>query len=174
MNGYQQMWSWLSPVLAWVIWHIIDMFHKLSRMTFGNGRYAMGIGTQSSWQCRWSIWDNAIRVWIHTTEWDVSESMSWVAHFHLFGIKKVMTWMKPCIEARYASMIMNLWTHWGRATHICVGNLTIIGADNGFSPYRRQDIIWTNAFEPWEHTEGKLINQCVKRSQIVSMEVSRM
>ena len=36
-------------------------------------------------------------------------------------------------------------THWGRATHISVGNLTIIGSDNGLSPDRRQAIIWTNA-----------------------------
>ena len=30
-------------------------------------------------------------------------------------------------------------------TYIGVGNLTIIGSDNGLSPYRRQAIIWTNA-----------------------------
>ena len=36
-------------------------------------------------------------------------------------------------------------THWGRATHICVGKLTIIDSDNGLSPGRRQTIIWTNA-----------------------------
>ena len=36
-------------------------------------------------------------------------------------------------------------THWGRMTHICVGNVTIIGADNGLSPYQRQAVIWTNA-----------------------------
>ena len=36
-------------------------------------------------------------------------------------------------------------THWGRVTHICVSNLTIIGSDNGLSPGRRQAIIWTNA-----------------------------
>ena len=35
-------------------------------------------------------------------------------------------------------------THWGRVTHICVGNLTIIGSDNGLSSGRRQAIIWTN------------------------------
>ena len=38
-------------------------------------------------------------------------------------------------------------------THICVGNLTIIGSDNGLSPGRRQAIIWTNAgivlIGPW-------------------------
>ena len=36
-------------------------------------------------------------------------------------------------------------THWGRATHICIGNLTIISSDNGLLPGRRQAIIWTNA-----------------------------
>ena len=35
-------------------------------------------------------------------------------------------------------------THWGRVTHICVGNLTIIGPDNGLSPGRRQAITWAN------------------------------
>ena len=33
----------------------------------------------------------------------------------------------------------------GRVTHTCVGNLTIIGSDNGLSPGRRQAIIRTNA-----------------------------
>ena len=35
-------------------------------------------------------------------------------------------------------------THWG-LVHIWIGNLTIIGSDNGSSPGRRQAIIWTNA-----------------------------
>ena len=38
-------------------------------------------------------------------------------------------------------------------THICVGNLSIIGPDNGLSPGRCQAIIWTNAgillIGPW-------------------------
>ena len=40
--------------------------------------------------------------------------------------------------------LSNALTHWGRVTHICVGNLTIIGSDNGLSPGRRQAITWTN------------------------------
>ena len=36
-------------------------------------------------------------------------------------------------------------THWGRVTHICVNNRTIIVSDNGLSPGWRQTIIWTNA-----------------------------
>ena len=35
-------------------------------------------------------------------------------------------------------------THWGWMMHIYVGNLTIIGSDNGLSPGRCQAIIWTN------------------------------
>ena len=34
---------------------------------------------------------------------------------------------------------------WGRGTHICVGEQTIIDSGNGLSPGRRQAIIWTNA-----------------------------
>ena len=36
-------------------------------------------------------------------------------------------------------------THWGRATHICISDVTSIGSDDGLSPGRRQAIIWTNA-----------------------------
>ena len=35
-------------------------------------------------------------------------------------------------------------THWGWVMHICVNELPIIGSDNGLSPGRYQDIIWTN------------------------------
>ena len=44
----------------------------------------------------------------------------------------------------YLKLALSL-THWGWVTHICVGNLTIIGSDNGVSPCRSQAIIWTNA-----------------------------
>ena len=37
-----------------------------------------------------------------------------------------------------------LLTHWGRVMHICVGNLAIIGLENGLSPARRQAIFCTN------------------------------
>ena len=44
-------------------------------------------------------------------------------------------------------------THWGRVTHICVVNLTIIGPNNDLSPGRHQAIIWTNtgilSIGPW-------------------------
>ena len=43
------------------------------------------------------------------------------------------------------SLRCHVLTHWGRATHICVSEIIIIGSDNGLSPGRRQAIIWTNA-----------------------------
>ena len=53
------------------------------------------------------------------------------------------------VELRiYASLGLNelrSLTHWGRVTHICVGNLTTTGSENGLSPGRCQAIIWTNA-----------------------------
>ena len=41
--------------------------------------------------------------------------------------------------------VLNVLTHWGRLTHICVDNLTISGSDNGLSPGRCPAIIWPNA-----------------------------
>ena len=43
-----------------------------------------------------------------------------------------------------ASTALSL-THWGRVTHICVIEISIIGSDNGLSPGRRQTIICTSA-----------------------------
>ena len=49
-------------------------------------------------------------------------------------------WSKSLICATWMD-----YTHWGRVTHKCVGKLSIIGSDNGFSPGGRQAIIWTNS-----------------------------
>ena len=49
------------------------------------------------------------------------------------------------VNMRRELLKWNHLTHWGRVTHICVGDLTIIGSDNGLSSGRHQAIIWTNA-----------------------------
>ena len=63
-----------------------------------------------------------------------------------------------------------LLTHWGRATHICVGKLTVIGSDNGLSPGRRQAITWTNAgillIRPW----GPNFSEIFTANQIFSFK----
>ena len=46
-------------------------------------------------------------------------------------------------------------THWGRVTHICVGNLISSGSYNGLSSAQRQAIIWTNAGSIW--TPGNML-----------------
>ena len=57
-----------------------------------------------------------------------------------------VAWPSLCHGELYLDSSEPFWsTHWGRVTHICVGNLTIIGPDNGLSPGRRLAIIWTNA-----------------------------
>ena len=48
------------------------------------------------------------------------------------------------MTVRCASNLQGTLTHWGRVTHICVSNLTIISSD-GLLPGRRQAIIWSNA-----------------------------
>ena len=49
-------------------------------------------------------------------------------------------WRHCSIFPRYHADL----TRWGRAMHICVSKLTIIGSDNDLSPGRRQAIIWTS------------------------------
>ena len=61
-------------------------------------------------------------------------------------------------------------THWGRLTHICLGNLTIIGSDNGLSPGRRQAIIWTNAGILLIGTLGTNFNEISIEIQIFSFK----
>ena len=54
-------------------------------------------------------------------------------------------WLVAWLVASHSLNHFNELTHWGRVTHICVGELTIIVSDNGLSPGQRQAIIWTNA-----------------------------
>ena len=61
-----------------------------------------------------------------------------MSHYLLCGRWVVM--MKPEWHEKPSRSI-----HWGRMSHKRVGNLTIIGSDNGLAPTRRQVIIWTIA-----------------------------
>ena len=78
--------------------------------------------------CSW-LWKNYATLWRSSAAFSIV--LDFIIHWLAAGILLCMT---------------EIWlTHWGRVTHICVSNLTIIGSDNGFSPGRRQVIIWTNA-----------------------------
>ena len=57
----------------------------------------------------------------------------------------LMPWLLVWPDHQQLWYLLYMLTHWGRVMHICVGNLTIIGSDNGLLPSGRQAIIWTNA-----------------------------
>ena len=86
----------------------------------------------------------------------------WVGQFFLGGglLQPRCGWVGPWI----------FLIHWGRATHICVGKLNIIGSDNGLSPGRRQAIICTNTgillIRPW----GTNFNEIFIGNQIFSFK----
>ena len=63
-------------------------------------------------------------------------------------------------------------THWGRVTHICLINSTIIGSDNGLAPSRRQAIIWTNAGILLIRTLGTIFSEI--SSKIHTLSYSKM
>ena len=65
-------------------------------------------------------------------------------------------------------------THWGRVTHICVGNITIVDSDNGLSPERRQAIIWTNAGILLIGPLGTNFSEILIESQTFSLKKMRL
>ena len=77
------------------------------------------------------------------SQWETSLQSKVVSHWLGANLESALHWQCCNKTAGYLQNI--LLTHWGRVTHICVGNLTTIGSDNGLSPGRRQAIIWTNA-----------------------------
>ena len=62
--------------------------------------------------------------------------------YGLSKISKALKYIQICKHCK--NIAQTVLTHWGRVTHICVCNLTIIGSDNGLSPGRRQAITWAN------------------------------
>ena len=55
---------------------------------------------------------------------------------------------KPSVTERFPSRTVrnagiDIWTHWGWVTHICISKLMTIGSDNGLSPSRCHAIIWS-------------------------------
>ena len=71
---------------------------------------------------------------------------SWISNdMHIEGRDLLFIHGRNKVVIKISSSNDSFSTHWGRATHICVGKLTIIGIDNGLSHGRRQAVIWTNA-----------------------------
>ena len=86
-------------------------------------------------------------IWTGKSSWLQYEPLSfldWVGYQHRRVNMTTAYWSasKGYTKRLYRAQFL---THWGRVTHICVDNITIIGPDNCLSPGRRQAIIWTNA-----------------------------
>ena len=75
---------------------------------------------------------------VESTVWVATDMRCHEAHARWLMKDMVAVWTQRSWPKCYL-------THLGRATHICVSELTIIGSDNGLSPDRRQAIICTNA-----------------------------
>ena len=97
----------------------------------------------SKWQpfcaCR-SVWNQCGRVMPYgTIDLNQHRLRYWlVAWWH-----QAITWTSVDLLS-VAPFAIHI-THWEWVMHICVSELTIIGADNGLSPGMRQAIIWANA-----------------------------
>ena len=70
------------------------------------------------------------------------ENQIWFLFAYWWGEEMVYESLTLCTAVNTVGCCL---THWGRVTHICVSDLTIIGSDSGLSPGRRQAIIRTNA-----------------------------
>ena len=79
---------------------------------------------------------NLAIVQIMTLHWTSDKTIIWTSDGQVY-------W-RICV-----SFSLNVLTRWGRMTHICVSELTIIGSYNGLSPGWRQAIIWNNAGLLW-------------------------
>ena len=105
----------------------------------------------------WDMWQNESTIFTLITQkrfvgTRIGITLRWIPWYLTITnltLFQVMAWCRQVIDKLYSNLYNKLYrillNHWGRVTHICVGNLTIIGSDNGLSPSRRQAIIWTNA-----------------------------
>ena len=65
---------------------------------------------------------------------DVPSGLLWSHKIPRYALSHVLCFIWYCL----------ILTHWGRATHICIDKLTIIGSDNGLLQGECQTIIRTN------------------------------
>ena len=80
------------------------------------------------------------------TNWDVIHKQNSLVKIELLkdNCLQKSHWVIHVMLKVLITLLLRL-THWGRVTHICIGNLTITGLHYGLLPGRRQAIIWSNA-----------------------------
>ena len=121
-----------------------------------------GVNSQSRWSCRTASRTYGRYYWsikrIDPQENLLARSGTWISRLAL------TSW----------NYKQHPLTHWGRVTHICIGNLTIIGSVIGLSPGRRQAIIWTYAGILSIGHLGTNFNEILIEIQILSSKKIRL
>ena len=77
-------------------------------------------------------------------------------------------------EKLHCSIWLDHLTYWGRVTHICIANLTIIGSDNGLLLGRSQSIIWSKAGILLNRPLGTNISEILTEIPIFSFKKMRL
>ena len=149
----QGLMSWLNSNLAAVMKCIKDE-------TKNRNETKTVIG-QCNKEDDWLVGCKSKSDWLLPVHWGVG---SWACGAVTFTVCKKQT----CIDQKKA--ITNTLTHWGRMTHICVRDITIIGSNNGLSPERRQAIIWTKAVLLLTGPLGTNFSQIVIKIQMFSFK----
>ena len=81
---------------------------------------------------------NTVKIWSRIYAIDVGKLVFFKANEYVTLLCSDIAFVAK-FEKKPASL-----THWGRVTHIYVGNLTIIGSDSGLSTDRHQANIWSD------------------------------
>ena len=91
-------------------------------------------------------WDISCEIVLREMLLDLTDDKSTLVQVMAWCRQASSHYLSQCwsrsVSAKIASILL---THWGRVTHIFVGNLTSLGPDNGLSPGRHQSIIWSDA-----------------------------
>ena len=112
------------------------------------------------WLAFWSRDQSQLQL-IQTFQWHAD-----LTAYHMIRMMAYMNYISSWVKILMPSMAQisliylmkkfDILTHWGQATHICVGKLTSITSDNGLSPGRRQAIIRKHC---WNYVNWTLRNK---------------
>ena len=91
-----------------------------------------------------TIFQDWFRWWLGTDQATSHYLNQWWSDYQRIFASFGLNELTKIFPFPFLNIYLNVLTHWGRVTHICVSKLTIIGSDNGLSPGWHQAIIRTN------------------------------
>ena len=152
-SNWQHSWC-AKQVIKYDVHRITEIAHHTSYLIYLYIPDTHELNTDKYFTCYWSI--SVLNDEQHMVKYsrNFSTKIKWEQHMAycncrdmckilLWSVEHVLKYSTPNFD-QISNLIEIPLTHWGRVTHICIGNQTIIGSDNGLSLGRRQAIIWTN------------------------------